>query len=171
MIELFFLLIVLYVLYHTEIIMEYKSVKRNSKGKLIYTYSRDKNLEYRRGSYISHKVQQAKRNAKNKNLEFSIDTKFMKELLAKQNNQCAYSGYELGKIGDGYLSPSIDRIDNSLGYIPGNVQWLSWRVNEMKKDMLPNEFIELCKRITERATTNSTMQTIGIGSGGLAETQ
>lgn len=153
---------------------KYTSVKRNSKGNLIYTYSREQNNKYRRGSCIPHKVQQAKRNAKRKNIEFSISTSFMRELLLKQDNKCFYSGDELGNIGDGYLSPSIDRKDNSKGYIPSNVQWVSWRVNEMKKDMEELAFLELCKKITERATTipyGSTSETIADGSGEPVEIQ
>lgn len=153
---------------------KYTSVKRNSKGKLIYTYSREQNNKYRRGSCIPQKVQQAKRNAKRKNIEFTITSSFMKNLLLKQNNKCFYSGEELGNIGDGYLSPSIDRKDNSKGYTQDNVQWVSWRVNEMKKDMEELAFLELCRKITERATTipyGSTSETIADGSSELVEIQ
>src|SRR5262245_50278594 len=31
--------------------------------------------------------------------------------------------------------PSLDRVDNSFGYIPGNVRVISWRANYLKKDM------------------------------------
>jgi hypothetical protein len=31
-------------------------------------------------------------------------------------------------------SPSVDRIDNSRGYVPGNVAVISWRANSLKKD-------------------------------------
>ena len=36
-------------------------------------------------------------------------------------------------------SPSLDRIIPDLGYVPGNVQWLSNRANEMKRDASPEE--------------------------------
>lgn len=32
-------------------------------------------------------------------------------------------------------SPSLDRIDNSLGYVPGNVRVISYRANAIKRDM------------------------------------
>lgn len=31
-------------------------------------------------------------------------------------------------------SPSLDRIDTSKGYIPGNVEVISWRANRLKSD-------------------------------------
>ena len=31
-------------------------------------------------------------------------------------------------------SPSLDRIDNDLGYVPGNVIVVSWRANALKRD-------------------------------------
>lgn len=31
-------------------------------------------------------------------------------------------------------SPSMDRIDNTKGYVPGNVEVISWRANSLKSD-------------------------------------
>lgn len=40
-----------------------------------------------------------------------------------------------GKVGPN--SPSIDRVDTSKGYIPGNVAVISHRANQIKSDMTP----------------------------------
>lgn len=49
---------------------------------------------------------------------------------------CPILGVELDYQLDGRKenSPSIDRIDNTKGYVPGNVAVLSWRANRIKND-------------------------------------
>lgn len=41
--------------------------------------------------------------------------------------------------------PSIDRIDSSKGYVPGNVQVVSWRANWIKNDMTLEEVEALAR--------------------------
>ena len=45
---------------------------------------------------------------------------------------------------------SLDRIDNSKGYIVGNVQWVHKQVNFMKGTMEQKEFIKFCKLISSK---------------------
>lgn len=93
--------------------------------------------------------------AKHRNLEFSLsDEMFM--VITKQS--CYYCGIEPQQVwhregcnGD-YVYNGIDRVDNNLGYVPGNVVACCWRCNEMKKDMSQKEFLEHCKAIAERHT-------------------
>lgn len=44
-----------------------------------------------------------------------------------------------GQPGGMDASPSIDRIDNDLGYVPGNILVVSWRANRLKSDATPSE--------------------------------
>lgn len=48
-------------------------------------------------------------------------------------------------------SPSLDRIDNLKGYIPGNVHVISWRANRIKCDATPQE-LQLVADYFKRAT-------------------
>lgn len=43
----------------------------------------------------------------------------------------------IGKWQDN--SPTLDRIDNTQGYVPGNVMVISWRANRLKCDAAPEE--------------------------------
>ena len=45
----------------------------------------------------------------------------------------------------GYFSPSVDRIDNDLGYVKGNVRVISHRANRLKSDFSIEELKLLLK--------------------------
>lgn len=52
------------------------------------------------------------------------------------------------KIGEGKISPnspSLDRVDNSLGYIPGNVRVISFKANRYKSDLSIDDIKNLLK--------------------------
>lgn len=53
-----------------------------------------------------------------------------------------------GKLHAG--SPSLDRIDPGLGYVPGNVWVISYRANAMKQDATVDEITLLANRLRER---------------------
>lgn len=47
-------------------------------------------------------------------------------------------------------SPSIDRIDNTRGYVPGNVWVISWRANSIKRDACLEELELLVAGLKKR---------------------
>ena len=78
----------------------------------------------------------------------------LKAKLESQRFRCALSGEE---IMPG-VNASMDHVvPVSRGGALGveNVQWVSIRVNKMKGDMLPDQFLSLCKAIVERAASHS----------------
>lgn len=84
-------------------------------------------------------VVEAKSRAKNKNLEFSIE-----DGDVKWNDVCPVLGIPItierdkGRGGDAN-SPSLDRIDNSQGYVKGNIRIISNRANKLKNSMTKEE--------------------------------
>ena len=67
---------------------------------------------------------------------------------------CAVTGLELTyslcaeEDGRGRLNAaSTDRIDSSLGYVPGNVRVISWIGNSMKGDLSESDFLNVIKLI------------------------
>lgn len=93
-----------------------------------------------------------KSRSKKKGIDFNLDSKFIEDLLIKQNYKCAITkipiilrhSYQGTTI---YDSASLDRIDNSKGYTKDNVQWVVLGINYMKMDYSQNEVYELIKRI------------------------
>lgn len=79
-----------------------------------------------------------KASAKSRGIDIDVSPKYLFELFLKQDQKCAISNMEI------FLdtSASLDRIDSSLGYIQGNVQWVHSTINVMKNNISDKEFIE-----------------------------
>lgn len=82
---------------------------------------------------------EARSRAKKRELEFSITKDDV-----KWNDVCPVLGIAItmerskGHGGDNH-SPSLDRIDNDKGYVPGNVRLISNRANKLKNTMTKEE--------------------------------
>ena len=81
----------------------------------------------------------AKKRARDKKIDFNIE---VTDIIIPQF--CPLLNISIiHKIGTGKCrpeSPSLDRLDNSLGYVKGNILVVSWRANRLKADA---EFQEL----------------------------
>jgi hypothetical protein len=84
----------------------------------------------------------AKRGAAGRDIEFHLTENDL-ELPLK----CPIFGCDLNYISLAAKvcpeTPSVDRIDNTKGYIPGNVHVVSFRANKLKNDATPAELILL----------------------------
>lgn len=83
--------------------------------------------------------------AKLRNINFDITLAYLDGLWILQDGKCAYTGTAL-QMGR-KPTASLDRIDSSKGYIPGNVQFVCIEVNMMKWALSENRFFELIKKI------------------------
>lgn len=87
--------------------------------------------------------------------ECNIDTEYLNELYIIQDKKCALSGIAIdfipksGKIVKGDMTASLDRISSNIGYVKGNVQWVYTKINMMKQAYTQEDFLELCKIITD----------------------
>ncbi|MGE3333610.1 MAG: hypothetical protein AB7I36_08200 [Rhodospirillaceae bacterium] len=54
---------------------------------------------------------------------------------------CPVLGIDIRLSNGGFNdnSPTLDRVDNALGYVPGNVVVVSWRANRIKCDAAIDE--------------------------------
>lgn len=114
----------------------------------IYTKEQRKRAQVRQNEYRAEKPEwymhlKARTRAKEKNIEFNIDVSDV--VMPKY---CpVFKKYELkkepsGKAGPKPWSPSLDRIDNTKGYIKGNVQVISNKANSMKSNASPEELLQ-----------------------------
>jgi len=92
-----------------------------------------------------------KRGAKTRDLDFNITLQYASDLFNKQNKRCALSGKVITLSSNRKrLKPtaSLDRINNDLGYVEGNVQWVHREINIAKNVVNNEEFIKICKDVT-----------------------
>lgn len=111
---------------------------RNPGPKTYYRYNYHGSFERK----VKKLLQLAKDRAKRKNIEFSIT-----EADLVSVTHCPLLGIEISfdNRGSGGKpnSPSIDRINPSKGYVPGNVWVISAKANRIKSDATPDELVLL----------------------------
>jgi len=74
------------------------------------------------------------------------------ELFLAQDRRCALTGWPIGfdpPGGRGEGTASLDRIDSTLGYQAGNLQWVHKRIQRMKWKFGQEEFIEACRAVAK----------------------
>ncbi len=98
---------------------------------------RARRAEYRRRYKLKTLLWEAKNRAKAHGIEFTItvDDVIMPSV-------CPVSGLAFD-LDDIDLTPSLDRVDNRLGYVPGNVRVIGNRVNKLKRDGSLEEFVAI----------------------------
>jgi hypothetical protein len=92
------------------------------------------------------------RNAKKRNIKFNISIEYAWSLYISQNRLCSISKlpiYFWKTSGKKQATASLDRINNSIGYIEGNVHWVHKDINQIKMDMDLLDFINLCKIVAQ----------------------
>lgn len=90
-----------------------------------------------------------------RNFPNNLDIPYLKELWAEQNGRCALSNIpmQLGSNGNITTQASIDRIDSSIGYIKGNVQFVVCALNYAKSIGSNANALNLIDLICEHAPT------------------
>ena len=101
-----------------------------------------------------------KHNAKNraKRIRFSVSIDEAWKLFLKQNKKCALSGLVLtfqSKHSESDGTASLDRIDSSLGYVKGNIQWVHKDINIMKNVFDTETFLRYCILVNENCCVRS----------------
>lgn len=112
-----------------------------------------------------------RRKAKERDLEFSITKQYLWDLFVAQQGKCALTGVDLfisstlignnktGKRLDRTKhTASLDRINNDVGYVVGNLQWIHKTINKMRREYSIDEYIYWCKLVANHANIEPTPQ-------------
>jgi hypothetical protein len=90
-----------------------------------------------------------KSGADKRNLVFEVTPEYLWELYKTQRGKCAISGVDIvlvnkiknNNVDWSTVTASLDRINSSEGYQPGNVWWVHKRVNRLKNDFSMDELL------------------------------
>ena len=93
--------------------------------------------------YLARKANARKREGSDKLTKSNIET-----LAQQQNFKCALTGIVFSPQ-DKWWKPSLDRIDNNLGYTVNNVRLVGWIVNHCRGNLTDEEFVDMCNKVTE----------------------
>lgn len=101
-------------------------------------------------------------NAKRRGIPVEITSEEAYNLYIQQDKMCAMTGVELNMVlnyrdESNKNTASLDRIDNSKGYIPGNLQWVHKIVNIMRNKLSIDEFIEWCILVVDFSKARPTI--------------
>jgi len=89
--------------------------------------------------------------------QYNIDVEYLKQIWEEQDGKCPLTGWDIelpptsaGWNGDSHLRrASLDRIDNSLGYMKGNVRFVSIMANYCRNAFEDKDLIEFCKAVVD----------------------
>ncbi len=95
-------------------------------------------------SNLHAKIVSLQHGAKLRNLEWNLSEDYIKSL----GNRCYWNGVELTFVPKKPNTWSLDRLDNSKGYIEGNVVPCCARINLARGAMDADEFRLMCKSIS-----------------------
>lgn len=101
-----------------------------------------------------------KKGAVRRDLPFSITLEYAWNILVEQDFKCSLTDIPLQIDPHLYYkngikqTASIDRINNDLGYIEGNIQWVHKDINWMKQDFTQEEFIQYAEMIVIKNNRN-----------------
>lgn len=87
---------------------------------------------------VAYMLREIRKNARERGLEYSLTRADI-----SIPEMCPVFGTKLAYVEGRrtHSTPSLDRIDSSKGYIPGNVIVVSWRANDVKRTSTPEELI------------------------------
>jgi hypothetical protein len=97
--------------------------------------------------------------AKKRGIPMEIDREYAWEIFKLQDEKCALSGLKLSFVNNirderNTHTASLDRIDNTKGYIIGNIQWVHKRINIMRNTLSVDEFINWCNLVVKNQDKN-----------------
>jgi len=107
---------------------------------------------------LAKHLRRIKSRAEEKSISFDLDVDYLQSIWP-EDGRCPALGITLirgskgGRGGPTDDSPSLDRIIPELGYVRGNVQWLSQKANCIKQDATGEELRKVADYVSRIEAT------------------
>lgn len=94
------------------------------------------------------------RNNKGRQLDFNITPEYLQEIWDNQKGLCYFSNRQLyiskstEEYKNGMTTASVDRIDNSKGYVIGNIRFVHKIVNLSKRILSDEIYLSICRKVS-----------------------
>lgn len=138
----------------TRFLKENKAINRTQKTNGIHCCSRKcvgENSKNKNRIPMAYNLRNSKRVAKQKNLDNNLTVEYLQELFELQKGLCAISNVKMTlvfKHNEKTIEQvSIDRIDDSKGYVIGNVQLVALGINYMRNTFTVRETVDFIKKL------------------------
>ena len=88
----------------------------------------------------------------------NLTVAYLKQLWEQQKGKCPFTDWNLilpqntknGWLESNPANASLDRIDNSKGYLEGNVRFISIMANLARQSFTDEQLIDFCKAVTQK---------------------
>lgn len=97
---------------------------------------------------VAKKLLKIQQSAQNRDIDFDLSFSEVKRLLSVK--KCFYSGKELDNDEKSENQRTFDRIDNTKGYVNGNVVACTKKINHLKGNMTIEEIKLIVKGIKKK---------------------
>ena len=106
-------------------------------------------MDKKMSKILSQRLGDSKRNAAKKGIEHNIDHDYLKHIYRISGGVCPLTKVNFIHKSNHADNLSLDRVDNSKGYIKGNVWFITTWANRSKSDLTLEQFQNRCKLIME----------------------
>ena len=84
---------------------------------------------------------------------FGVSREYLNQLIINQRFKCKISGIPIylpinrKEFTSCMKTASLDRIDNSIGYVEGNVQWVHTDINKSRWELQEQDYLQWCLKV------------------------
>jgi hypothetical protein len=94
--------------------------------------------------------------AKARDMPMAVTPEYLSRLFDEQSGRCALTGVPIvldvdcdARLAVRNSTASLDRIDSSVGYVPGNCRWVHRTINIMRNMLSDDAFVAWCRLVVE----------------------